>query len=473
VTLHNILKLAPISKHSYVLFSLIGTVVLLLVHWNHSWPALSQGRVFSDLGDSRQADPVNEAIQTVTLASLFGLYFYCLAYWERLQFTMREVVVIGVAQWLIGWAALPANSTDIFGYIGLGRMAGIYGVNPYLHTYAEFPDAYTPYIEWDITMPYGPVLLPVFAVAGWLSRHSVLASVFGLKLVWLLTHVCNCRVLFQILKGWGIAPAFGLFLFALNPLVWLEQIVNGHNDGVLILFGLLAIFALQRGWQVAAILLALLSSLVKLPGIFFFVLARKREWRVLAGGLLGSAILLPALKLALFPTKESLLSLTNVGNYTKNSLHTFLILLAEKFSSWLGAPMDYDALYRLDRRIFTILFFGFCAWRCWRVRELNSLVQELAVLFLGLLIGYVTWFFPWYVAWLVPLAALVESARLRWTILTFSWTALMLYAFPHHLIELSPQHWFWAALRISIVHLLPMSLLLRAITETPAKLRGT
>lgn len=468
----------PVFKRFYVLLSLIGVVVLALVHWDHSWSALSQGHVFPDLGDSRIADPVNEAIQTAILACLFGLYLFCLANWERLQFTVREVIGIGLAQWLIGWMALPANSTDIFGYIGLGRIAGIYGANPYVHTYTGFTDAYTPYVEWHITMPYGPVLLPVFAAAGWLSQHSVLVSIFALKFVWLLTHLCNCRVLVQILKRWNLAPVFGLFLFGLNPLLLLEQIVNGHNDGVLILFGLLAILALQRGWHAAAILLALLSSLVKLPGIFVFVvvliyLARKREWRALAGGLLGSAVLLIALKVALFPTKESLLSLTNIGNYTKNSLHSLLILLGEKLSSWLGAPRGYDALYLLDRRVFSVLFFAFCAWRCWRIRELTGFVQELAFLFLGLLIGYATWFFPWYVAWLVPLAALVESSRLRWAILAFSWTSLALYAFPHDLIEPSHDHWVLATLRISIAHLIPLVLVIRALIAESAKSKLT
>lgn len=438
------------------------------MHWSHSWPALSQGHAFADLGDSKTADPVMEAIQTVTLACLFGLYFFCLVNWERMQFTTREVIWIGLLQGAIAWVALPANSTDIFGYIGLGRMAGIYGANPYIHTYSEFADLYSPYIEWNITMPYGPVLLPVIMFAGWLSEHNVLLSVFSLKFIWLLTHCLNCRLLYQILKEWGQTPIFGLFLFGLNPLLLLEQIVNGHNDGALILFGLLAILALQRRWYTAAILLALLSSLVKLPGIFFFIavvifLARQREWRALAQGLLGSAALLIMLKITLFPTKEALLSLTNVGNYTKNSLHTCLIVPAIKLSSQLGWPVDYETLYPIDRRIFSVLFLAFCIWRCWRIRELNSLVQEVAFLFLGLLIGYAAWFFPWYVAWLVPLAALVESVRLRWAILVFSWTSLALYAFPHDLIELSPLHWLWMGLRISIVHLIPLGLIARAI----------
>ncbi|HEX8998990.1 MAG TPA: hypothetical protein VGB07_03755 [Blastocatellia bacterium] len=154
---HNILTAVLVSRRSYALLSLTGMVLLTWLHWNHSWPELSQSRVFTDLGDSKQADPLNEAIQAAILAGLFGLYLFCLANWERMRFTVREIAGIGIAQWLAGGAALPANSTDILGYISLGRLAGIYGVNPYLHTYAEFHDAYSHYIEWHITMPFDVV----------------------------------------------------------------------------------------------------------------------------------------------------------------------------------------------------------------------------------------------------------------------------------------------------------------------------
>ncbi|MEP7340871.1 MAG: hypothetical protein ABI977_24280 [Acidobacteriota bacterium] len=407
---------------------------------------------------------MHEVFQTIALLFLFGLYFYCLLSWERLQFNVREIVGLVSAQGSIAWLALPANSTDILGYIALGRIAGLHGANPYVHTYSEFADFYWAYVEWDITMPYGPVLLPIFILGGWLAQHSVLAAVFALKLVWLLTHGCNCRLVYLILKGWNRSPVFGLFLFGLNPLLLLEQIANGHNDGVMMLFGLLAILALQRNWQGAAIVLALLSALVKLPGLFFCLvvvvyLVRKREWRPLIYGLNGSAILLLALRLTLFPSKASLLSLTNVGNYAKNSVHSILTIYGRKLSDWLGSPIDYDTFYSMDRRVFSILFLGFCLWRLSRIVDLHDLTRESALLFLALLIGYAAWFFPWYVAWLLPLAALTESARLRWAIVTFSCTALALYAFPHSMLEPPATHWLLFPLRIAIVHLVPLGVL--------------
>src|SRR5947199_3301879 len=70
-------------------------------------------------------------------------------------------------------------------------------------------------------------------------------------------------------KSLALDPGYALFVFAFNPLVLLEQPGNGHNDGLLILCGLLALFALQRGRDGLAVWLALLCALVEISGLFW------------------------------------------------------------------------------------------------------------------------------------------------------------------------------------------------------------
>jgi alpha-1,6-mannosyltransferase len=452
------------SARLFGLLLALGYLALALIHWRHSWWALSQEHAFADLGHSSAANPILELCQTLTLAYLFALYFYCLSRWERWRFTTRQVVGISILPSLFAWSALPANSTDVFPYIGLGRIASIHKANPYLHTYSNFADHFSPYLEWDVTMPYGPVLLPVFALAGWVSQHSVLLSIFVLKLVWLLAHYGNCGLLYSLLKGWQLNAAYGLFLFALNPLLLLELLANGHNDGFLILFTLLALYALQRGWRGVAILCALLAALVKLPGVFVWAVVAAylfwgREWRSLMQGLLGGAALLLILKATLLPTAAAWRSLLNPITYTQNSLHNGVLGLARQWGGQLWLKENYDWLFQLDRRISSALFLGFGLWRLWKIYDLSSLVRELAYIFLALLIGYTTWFFPWYASWLVPLAALTEKIWLRRAIIVFSATALALYAFPHFVLTEAPLHGLWAVLRIALVYLPPLALL--------------
>ncbi|HKX28152.1 MAG TPA: glycosyltransferase 87 family protein [Blastocatellia bacterium] len=457
------------SARFYSLLFGVGYLALAVIHWLHSWGPISDGYVFADLGDDSESNPMLEICQTVTLFFLFSVYVFGLVNWERWRFKTREVVIMLTAPSLLAWSALPANSTDLFAYISMGRLAAIYQANPYLHTYSEFGDEFSSFLHWDVTMPYGPVLLPFFAVAGWVSKYSVVASVFFLKLIWLLTYYGSCWALYRILQIWKRSDAaYGLFLFALNPLVLLEQLANGHNDGLMIFWGLLSILALQRERSAWAVVLALLSALVKLPGIFFLsvigvYLLWRREWRGLIFGSLGGAALLLVLKIALFPTTESIMSLTNPASDTKNSLHELLLDVAGRLCQWLGASVSYDTLYSVDRRVFAVLFLAFCLWRIrqiGRVRHLNVVVSELAAIFLAMLIGYATWFFPWYVTWLIPLAALVDSAHLKWVIVVFSWTVLALYSFPNFLVEEAPLNWLWAMLRIVIAHGIPLALIL-------------
>ena len=68
-----------------------------------------------------------------------------------------------------------------------------------------------------------------------------------IKFAWLLIHFLNAGLIYQIAKSTAADPRYALFVFAFNPLILLEELANGHNDGPLILFGLLAVLAVQRG----------------------------------------------------------------------------------------------------------------------------------------------------------------------------------------------------------------------------------
>jgi alpha-1,6-mannosyltransferase len=455
------------SYRRYGLMMALGYTVLIWVHWRNSWDYVSQGYPFPDLGGSRKAIPYLEVCQTMALCGLYGLYLTPLIYWDRWKFRAREIIAIGVPVGLLALAALPANSTDILGYIGFGRLAGVHGANPYLHTYSEFADFFYPLVEWDITMPYGPALLPILMLAGWVSQHIVLGAVFTLKAIWLGVHVANCALIYKILRSWRMDPTFGLFLYGLNPLALLELVANGHNDGLLIFFGLASIYAIQSRWFGAALWLSLLAALVKLPGAFIFLsvviyLIWRRKWRGLIYGSLGGVALLLPLKVTLFPTTASLLSLTNVGSYTQNSFHHLFIRLAHEITRHFGIAIGHETIFRIDRRLFTSLLGGFCLWRWWKLRNLNGLIRELAYIFAALLIGQAAWFFPWYVTWLIPLAALIDSAQLRWAIIAYAWSSLAIYAFPYFVVAEAPMHELWSAIRISIAHAPPLVLLTRA-----------
>lgn len=441
----------------------LGCALLALTHFQHSAAALAAQTVYPDLGASAQSGPLIEIIHTSILIYLFALYFLTLFNWSRLNFRLRDLIWIGIPIGLLAWITLPANSTDVLMYIALGRIAGVYGANPYLHTYYEFADDYTPYVEWDLPMPYGPVMLPFFIPPGWISQFSVVGAIYLTKLFWLLISVGNCWLLYLILKSEGRDAGRGVFIFGFNPLVLLELIINGHNDGVLIFFGLLAFWALRREWFASALLLAFLAVLVKFSGVFICLgvaiyLLRKKRWKEIGLATVASLASSLLFMLTLFPTIGDAKNLMHDVPYAQNSLHYLLIEFIMQMGARFGNPLDFHEVLTLDRRVFALIFFGFCLWRLSIIRDFSGLVREVGLVLMALLIGYAAWFFPWYATWLLPFAVLTEDDRLKRVIIIFSLTVTALYAFPHWLITEAPGHWVWDTLRILIVHAVPLGL---------------
>jgi len=114
----------------------------------------------------------------------------------------------------------------------------------------------------------------------------------------------------------------------------------------------------------------------------------------------------------------------------------------------LKRTWEYDDLFKVDRLIFSALFIVVCARRFASIRDVVSLIRELALVLLALLLGYASSLYPWYVAWLLPMAALTDSAPLRRTILAFSVSVFALYAFPYAMLEESPHRMVWRGMRL-------------------------
>jgi len=458
----------------FVLSQALGYSVLSLLHLRHSLPALEQGRLFIDLDYGGDANRGIAILQFLTLGYLFAIYALTLQYWSRLNLTVRGVSWTAAAIGVLAWSALPANSTDLFTYVAFGRIAGVYGANPYLHRYAEFADSFSPYAAGSpsVPMPYGPVTLPLFMAAGVLSLRSVIGAIYALKFIWLLIHGANCWLIYNLLKSHRPnAALYGLFLFGFNPLLLLELVGNGHNDGLMILFVLGSLDAAQRKRSAVAVWLALVAALVKSPalvvwGAILVYLVRRREWRTVIQGVLGAAIVVLTLRWLLLSTPESQLALVDYVPFSNtSSVHHVLIA----FVAWLSRvgqwPVAEADLLAMDRRIFSALFFCFGVWRLTRVRDLESLVREVGVVWIGLMIGYAAMSYPWYVTWLVPLAALTESGALRRVITVYSFTVLSLYAFPA-VVARGATQWMWATFRIGIAHILPLGFALRGRPDT-------
>lgn len=166
----------------------------------------------------------------------------------------------------------PVASNDLFSYIYQGRVFFIHQANPYLNTYSQFSyDSFYNLISnrWSFSVsPYGPLFNIIAGVLSWLGKSSLLFSVVLFKSLFLGAHLLTSYLIYKI------SNLKTFLIYALNPLVIFELIINGHNDAIVILFLVLFLYFLYKENNLKNQLLAwfflIVSSLIKITTIVFW-----------------------------------------------------------------------------------------------------------------------------------------------------------------------------------------------------------
>lgn len=174
----------------------------------------------------------------------------------------------------------PNLSDDYARFVWDGRLLA-HGFNPYLYLPADLigsPIA----AQAGLTQPlfdvlnspryftvYPPVNQAIFAVSAWLSPDSVWGTVVWLR-VWIIgAEVGTLWLMVKILQVSGRNPNLAL-LYGLNPLVILELTGNVHFEGVMVFFGLLAVWfwgRQKRVFSAGALALAVGTKLLPLMAL--------------------------------------------------------------------------------------------------------------------------------------------------------------------------------------------------------------
>jgi hypothetical protein len=216
--------------------------------------------------------------------------------------------------------------------------------------------------------------------------------------------------------------------FALNPMLLLEAIGNGHNDMVMLALITLGLVLWQRGrWAWAALCLTL-ASLVKITGLILLplfgmaVLVSASNWHTrITRGLSIVAIFILTAGLAYRITGPlpdvflgALHAMFGRWGYTPSyalRLITFQVYPHER--------LIISVISHLSRGLF-ILYFVFLLIKL--AQGKTTLIQAgFMAYFTQLLLG--TTFRIWYPLWLIPFAALHLTSHTYWRTLLFSLTA--------------------------------------------------
>lgn len=369
------------------------------------------------------------------LAVLVGRAFGWMARGEPLQLSLRWAWAVAALFALPLFFLYPIFAIDMLMYGVRTRLWLFHHANPFLVPPAAFPS--DPWVglagEWiTATSGYSPLWEVVALVPALVAGpQRFLVHLWGLKVIALVAYLADVWILSLLVRDlYPGASAARLVYFAWNPLVLLELVGNGHNDGLMMTFVLLALWLVVRERDLAAHVAVAGGVLIKVTPLFLWPLlwlwglARRRTWRGRARYTATVAVIV-LLTLAVFaaflwpdPTPWQALRESDSSGRTPQTLFILFAMAA-------GIPHAFTRVQMLFRGLFAIGYVAVLVW-LWRslhhregpytgygVRRVYVLLHGwLAVLVLLIVIFASNWR-PWYTTWLLALAVL--SPAPAWT----------------------------------------------------------
>ncbi len=351
------------------------------------------------------------------LTILTILYFFILKNRNKLFKTNKQIYMYIAIISLIFVVVIPFLSSDIFYYLGIGRLDSKYGQNPYYVTIKEFVenDGNSKYLEqdtvlakgyendWrDTTVIYGPIWTFICKIVAGISFGNIDIALLIFKLLNMVIHLVNCYVIYKL-----TGKRLFVLLYGLNPYMYIEGIANVHNDIYVITCILTSIyFLLKKKNIIISIVFLALATAIKyfaillLPFIIIYYFREKKTWERLKKCLLYGMLflLIVAITYVLYIKDIQVLNgiITQQQKFTKN----FYIILMEYFD----IPNLISSINNVFLISFIIIYFFTCLTLLYKkqikFREELRKVEYFLMAFLFLLI---TNFQPWYIMWLFPL----------------------------------------------------------------------
>ncbi len=372
----------------------------------------------------------------VTIVAMYAAYLVAFVYAPRLR--RRWIVAAILAVHVIFLLAPPLPLTDVFNYVNYGRMEIVHSLNPYVTIPALEPHGDPAYAlsNWHhLLSPYGPLFtLLTFA----LVPLGIVVSFWAFKAMLMLASLGSLYLLWRCAELLHRDPARAVVLVGLNPPVLVWGLGGDHNDVLMVLLAMVAVYLLLRarsrsfsaglahgarppastsawrqrltgpaaraGWLHFACGLALVAACaIKLPAALLapilLVVAPRRRW--LAAGMAVGALAVAAASYAAFGA--------NIPDLGVQSNLVTTVGLPNLLGAWIGLGGETAGMRTVLSGVL-LAAVGLCA--LWARRRHGDWIVPAAVAMLVLVV-VLSWQAPWYVLWLLPFAALAKRPHLR------------------------------------------------------------
>ena len=361
---------------------------------------------------------VEQTIIYVAILAVLTIFYFLIVKNRDTLFKSNKYMYMYIAIIsLIFVVVVPFLSSDVFYYLGVGRLDSQYGQNPYYVTIKDFVESgdNRQYLEQDTvlakgyendwgstTVVYGPIWTLVCKMVAGISFGNIDIALLLFKLLNMAIHLVNCYLIYKL-----TGKKLFVLLYGLNPYMFIEGIANVHNDIYVVTCILASLyFLLKKKNILVSILFLALATAIKyfaillLPFIIIYYSRDKKPLERLKNCFLYGMlfVFIVAITYLLYIQDIQVLSgiMTQQQKFTKN----FYIILMEYFD----IPDLVSNVNMIFLISFIIIYFFTCLTLLYKkqiiFREEMRKIEYFLVAFLFLLI---TNFQPWYIMWLFPL----------------------------------------------------------------------
>ena len=372
-------------------------------------------------------DRLYQTLIYLIIIAFFIFYYYLIIKSRNILFkNIKQILKFVAIISAIFVFAVPFWCSDVFYYLGIGRLASKYNQNPYYVDMKSFVDNNNVNIENDTvmlkgynnywantTVVYGAFWTFICSVISFLSFGNLDWGLFIFKIINLCLHLGNCYLLYKI-SNKKIFP----LLYGLNPFVLIEGIANVHNDMFVVFFMLLSIYEAykKKNLILGMLFLALATdikyfSILLLPFLIIYNFRDKdvktRILKCIEYGVIF--VLFAAVPYLLYIRDLNVfLGLAEQRERLAKGLYLFI-------SEYFNNPENLVIIVKnISLIIFAILYIVACFMLLLKkdIKQYKNM-RELFWFVLAFLFLLITNFQPWYFMWLVPFMVWQKSENIK------------------------------------------------------------
>ena len=374
---------------------------------------------------------INAFLFFILFTAIFLLYFFILKKHNKILKSKKQIFTLIIIASLLFMIIIPYTSTDVYSYIANGWSSAHYKENPYYISTGEIAQkngVSDPMFNkvancWRFEkVVYGPAWTIICTALSWLSFGNIDIALLIFKLANLAVHIINCILIYKITK-----KNLFVVLYGLNPFILFEGLTNVHNDIFIVLFILLALYAVikKKNLFIAVACIAVATvikylAILILPFVILYAVKDKEiKERVKCCIWCGIEYIAIIALLYLVYVKNDLSVLMGLFiQQTKYNRSIFYLIY-----EITGQNVKAVSLMQKFALLAFAVYYVYVVIRILISKKINmhQIMEKYNIILLIFTFVLITNFNPWYIMWFYPTIFLIRGKSIK-NILYLSYT---------------------------------------------------